>query len=301
MQIATLILALAAALAAVVPATAQTLRGQLQEDGIEATPEQILRSQEVDVQDPRYVQAFRRALESSTKKEMSDPVKVDALLVKAYGQVSEAKMVLLRRNLRAIIDNDRYYEHLTNMALPMLQAKVPTGKIREVINSSFMTVQAKGLRRLSEDDHMYFIAYTARFMGEMPLDMCKRVANGAMSEQESAYLERKYLGTRSDEEFRGIADLYLRAIQAELSESPSLPQFTNAQKTAAQSIFDDAVLKRMYRQMSAAQADRILGDLSAASPAEVCAFSMDVFRTLVEMPAPFRRWQLQSFLAQASE
>lgn len=300
MKKATLVIALAAALAAAAPAFAQTPRGQLQEEGIAATPEQILRTQKPDAKDPRYVQAFRSLLESSTRKQMSDQVRLDGLLVKIYGQVSEPKMELLRRNVRAIVDNDRYYDHLANMAVPMLQAKVPMEKIKEVINSSFLTTQVKGLRRVSEEDQMIFIAHIGRFMADLPLDVCKRVANAGMGEQEAVYLERKFLGSRSDEEFRVVADMYLRAIQAELTESPSVPVFTDAQKSSAQAIFNDGLLARMYKRMSAADASRVLNDLNKASSAEACAFSLDVFRTMLEMPAPFRRWHLQTFVEESA-
>lgn len=295
----TLVMAVASALAVGSPAVAQTVRGQLQEEGIAYTPEQILRSQRPDAKDPRYVQAFRAVIESSTRREMSDQSKLDALLIKIYGQVSEPKMTLLRRNVRAIVDNDRYYDHLANMAVPMIQAKVPLAKVKEVINSSLLTIQVKGLRRVAEQDQMVFIAHTARFMGDLPLDVCKRVANAGMGEQEAIYLERKFLGSRSDEEFRVVADMYLRAIQAELSESPSVPEFTDAQKSSAQSIFDDGLLNRMYKRLSAADTSRVLNDLPKASSAEVCAFSLDVFRTMLEMPAPFRRWHLQAFIEDA--
>lgn len=279
---------------------AQTSRGLLQEEGIEPPLEQILRDPSADTTDPRFVRAFRQAVEASTKREMNAPGRVSELLAKHYGQVSPAKTKLLERNMRAILNHDGYYDMLVNLTLPMVQAKVPMSRIKEVMESSMLEIPLKGLPRLSEQDQMGFIAYMARLMASIPPEMCKRLANDEMSARESAFIERGYLVSRTDEEFKAVLDLYLRAIDSELSDTPRVPRYTEAQLQSAQSVFGEGLVSRMGKRMSIEKATRILNDMGNASAVEACDATMDIFRTLLDMPAPFRKWQLQAFVNESS-
>lgn len=279
---------------------AQTSRGLLQEEGIEPPLEQIFWDPSADTTDPRFVRAFRQAVEASTKREMNAPSRLNDLLAKHYGQVSPAKAKLLERNIRAILNHDGYYDLLVNLTLPMVQAKVPMSRIKEVMESSMLEVPLKGLPRLSEQDQMGFIAYMARLIVNIPPEMCKRIALNEMSARESAFIERGYLVSRSDQEFKIVLDLYLRASEAELSDSPGVPKYTDAQMQSAQSVFAEGLISRMSKRMSIENVSRILNDMGKASANEACDASMDILRTLLDMPAPFRKWQLQAFVNESS-
>jgi len=268
----------------------------LQEEGIEPPLEQILRSQKPDASDPRFVRAYREAIASSIKREMATPGRVDELIVKTYGQMSPVKMKLFARNMQAILKHEGYYDMLVNLTLPMVQANIPMAQIKEVMSATVLTIPLKGLPRLNEQDQMAFIAYTARLMGNVPPEICKRITTNDMSAQESAYIERSYLVTRSDEEFTAVADLYLRAIEYELSDFPQVANYTDAQLKSAQTIFAKALVKRMQKRMPIEQVSSILNDMKKAPAKEVCVTSLDIFRTLLDMPSPFRKWQLQVFV-----
>ena len=299
-KLTTLILQLAATLVLCAPSFAQTSRGHLQEEGIAPPFEQILRSQNPDASDPRFVRAYREAIVASIKREMATPGRVEELIVKTYGQISPAKMKLFARNMQTILKHEGYYDMLVNLTLPMVMAKVPMEQIKEVMSATALTIPLKGLPRLNEQDQMAFIAYTARLMGTVPPEICKRITNNDIGAQESAYIERSYLVTRSDEEFTAVADLYLRAIEYELSDFPYVPKYTEAQMESAQTIFAKALVERMQKRMPIEQVSDILNDMKKASAKEVCATSLDIFRTLLDMPSPFRKWQLQAFVNEAA-
>lgn len=299
--VANLTIVAAATFVILAPVHAQGQKPHLQEEGIDPTSREILRGKP-DAGNPKYVAALRKELEATVKSQTLDPQRIDVLIRNLFGQqISEPKMVVLRRNLRDIATNDGFYTRLVNIALPMLQANVPLEQMKSVVTSTMMRVQLDGMRRLTEQDIETFLLYSLEFMRTIPPQLCKRLVNSEVSQQEAAYLERQYIAARSDTEFRRIMDMYNRAGMAELNDHPSPPTVEADEYSAAQKVFADVLVKRMMRSYSAQAVDRILGDTERASATEVCDFGKAVYMSILDMPAPFRRWQMQALMNELSK
>lgn len=292
-----LMLLAAAAIGWAMPAQAQGARGHLQEEGIEAPSRGSSASRPIDASDPRFVSEYRKGLETTVKRRVTDPAQLDAMITNIFSQrLSEPKMEIMRRNIRAMTFNDGFYTRLVNLTLPMVQANVPKERVMAVVSSSFTRVQIEGMSRLEESDIETFLVYSYAFMQSIPPQLCKRLINGELSSQESAYLERQYVASRPDAEFTKVMDMYLRASSAVLNDHPKPPHIEPDEFAAAKKIFDQALIRRMATLYPLEKALRIMEDTASASPAEACDVGKSVYRTILEMPAPFRRWQMQALM-----
>lgn len=230
------------------------------------------------------------------KRQYSTSEQLDAAITQTYGvKLSADKAEVARRTLRALIFNEAVPEYFAQLFVPLYRQGVTPKELTAAAVEGIAQLQVKGLARLPPERQAAFVSHVINAARSMPATSCKTMFIGQMSTAESALLERKYMAALPLGKFEAISNLYREAAEAELAGYPDARTINAQQAKLAEKVYESASVRRIRAQVPQAIAQRVDQDASSAAPSEVCAVMTTRAEGMLDMPEPYRAWQLTRF------
>ncbi|HEY6510915.1 MAG TPA: hypothetical protein VI032_03000 [Burkholderiaceae bacterium] len=221
---------------------------------------------------------------------------LDAALKKAYGvELTEEKAAVSRRALRALLFNDATADYIAKSLTP---DRVPLSRqdVLPVVMEGILELQVKGLRRLAPNRQAQLVSHLVDMARALPHSACKALLLGQMATTEAADLERRFIASLPLSRFEGVVTVYREATEAELAGYPDARTVNAQQARLAQKAYDEAIGKRVRAQAPRKAIARVNADTASAPADEVCAVLTASVHAMLDMPEPYKSWQLSRFV-----
>lgn len=237
------------------------------------------------------------ALAAEFRKIASSTSQLDQLIVNAYGvPLTPEKLEIARRAMRTNLTDENLAAYMGTVIAPLIATNPTMADVTAAAMEGIASLQIKGLARLSPELQASFVTHTLDAMlGMTPAD-CKAVALGQMSTSQAARLERLHIARLPLGQFEAITNLYQEAARAELRGFPDVRQVNPEQARLAESVFENAAVARLRRSASQSSLERFSTVGLEGMPAqEACQFVYASNAAILDMPEPYRTWQLARF------
>ena len=226
----------------------------------------------------------------------ADERRLDELARSGFGpRLAPEKAALVKNGLRQLLADPALPTYMTAAVAPRAEDKLSAQDVQALGLEALGTLQVQGLGRLTPQRQAYFVRYMVSFMRSMEPGRCKAMVQGQLSDRESVAAERAYRATRPLKEFGEVQRLYVDAAKAELARYPDPPVLTAAQAEATEDAYSAILIKRLAA--SRQDALHLLEDPAPGEPAAVCAAFREAFLAMLDLPEPYRGWQLSRYIA----
>jgi len=228
-----------------------------------------------------------------------DQEMLDAVIAKAYGtRLSPDKLEVARRMMRSNLTDPRIGQHVASVAAPFVKANpnATESQLSMVGMEAMSMLQSRGLKRLSPENQAFMVQHVIGLARGIPVSTCKRMGLEQIGTEEAAQIERSYVANLPLGRFEAVTNLYDAAMKAEIRGYPDVRTITPEQAQLAESVYEQALRTRFSTDMTPAQIGRVIDNMAAAPAPEVCAFLVSTMAAVLDMPEPFKTWQLVRFV-----
>ena len=237
---------------------------------------------------------FAGLLKIELKKMYGTDAQLDAAVRTAYGAtLSPEKTLIGRKYFQTLFFHEKTPDFLARLVLPLANANVSKGQLNAAMMEGLLGLQLKGLARLSTTEHASFIVYMGRMSQGIPASQCKAMYLNQMSTAEAIAVERSYIVSASNGEFEQLHELYRAAVLAELNSYPDKRTINAQQAEVAAKVYESASQARIRLELTPVQLTRIQAGVATAPPSDVCAFMTAYVTGMLDMPEPYKGWQLR--------
>lgn len=254
----------------------------------QAEPRRIPSEEEIS----RFMVRFFQAI-------ADDQEMLDAVIAKAYGtRLSPDKLEVTRRMMRSNLTDPRMGQHVASVAAPFVKANpaATETQLSMVGMEAMALLQTRGLKRLSPENQAFMVQHVVGLARGIPVATCKRMGLEQVGTEEAAQIERSYIAGLPLGRFEAVTNLYDAAMKAEVRGYPDVRTITPEQAQLAESVYEQSLRTRFSNDMTPAQIGRVVDNMAAAPAPEVCAFLVSTLTAILDMPEPYKTWQLVRFV-----
>lgn len=249
-----------------------------------------------------YAQTFTAAQLAEELKQQFAKLGTDEQLTtmvnRAYGvPLSPDKAKVARDGLREIMFHRSFSETAANLLHPVYRPGMPQSEVTAVMLEGMSQIQVQGFVRLPQHRQAAVVRHTVDFARSLPPTTCQALLSGKLSTPQAARLERAYVASLPLPQFTHVTALYTDAAVAQLSNFPDEKAVNAGQAELAQTALNRVAQKRLRSMMSNDALLRVEGDTTSASPQEYCSYFTILLESMLEVPEPYRGWQLTRFMA----
>lgn len=220
---------------------------------------------------------------------MSNPTATYMFLRLQFGaRLDDAKLEIYRQYISSLVLNPAFHLHVARMMEPVYRPGMPTSERATFVKLALSGIHTLGMARVSFPQQERFVAATARFVMALRPDQCVAALRGDFSSAALSPEQRRWLASLPTVDFRSIMRIFTDAARAELAQSPPVPYLTDVQREQAQAAYVDTVSARVPDIESA-----LRGALAGGPQvARACRVLSDSLSAMLDMPPPYRYWQL---------
>lgn len=229
------------------------------------------------------------------KRQYGTPERLAALVTRVYGPLSPDKADAARYIMRSILFHDGVPDFAAKLIAPIYSPGVSANDLSVAVTEGMIQLQLSGISRLDAQRQASFVRYTVDIARMMPPEICKALYLGQLSSEQSVAVERRYLVQMPTPRFVSILNLYKEAIDAELSGYPDVRVISREQAMLAEKVYRGAAIKRAAARMSQQALQSIDQDPQSALAQDVCDFMVVILEGMLDIPEPYRSWQLARF------
>jgi hypothetical protein len=237
-------------------------------------------------------QLFRVELQ----RQFASDEQLDAALRKTYGVELEPDKAKFTRNmLRALLTNDALPAYLAKTLKPAFRA--PTNQdTTSLVLDAVVGLQVKGLRRVPANQQAQFLQHVVDTSLAVPAEKCRAGYEGQLTLRESAALEMRYASSLPLQRYSAVMQLYREAMEAELAGRPAVRTVTEEQARQAQQAMEEASAKRVRATFAPQDVAAFANSKAQVNPVVFCAFATAYLKGTLDMPEPYKSWQLVRFV-----
>lgn len=232
------------------------------------------------------------------RKIASSTPQLDRLIFSTYGTtLTPEKLEVARRGVRSNLTDENLSAYIGKVIAPLIATNPSMEDVTAAAMEGVVALQLKGLARLSPELQSAFITHSLGTMANMEPADCKAAALGQMNSAQAARLERRYIAGLPLGQFEAITNLYQEAAKAELRGFPDARQINDSQARLAQSVFEKSAEDLFTRSVPLGVLERLASSGFEALPArEACLIAYLSNAAILDMPEPYRTWQLTRFM-----
>ena len=231
------------------------------------------------------------------RKIATSPSQLDRVIATAYGvQLPPDKLEIARRYMRSSLMDENLATYFGGVLAPLAGSNLTQQQLTAAAMEAMASLQIKGLSRLSADRQALFVTHLIGTMLWVSPTDCKALALGQMSTAQSARLERSYIASLPIGRFEAITMLYDEATKAEMRGFPDVRSVNAEQARLAETVYEKAIEDNLRRMMSQEALQRFATSGLEGAPAnEACVFVQASTAAMLDMPEPYKTWQLARF------
>ncbi len=198
--------------------------------------------------------------------------------------------------MRSSLTDDNLAAYFGGVFAPLAGSSLTQQQLTSAAMEAMVSLQIKGLSRLSSERQALFVTHLIGTMLWLSPTDCKALALGQMSTAQSAKIERSYIASLPVGRFEAVTMLYGEAIKAEMRRFPDVRTVNAEQAQLAETVYEKALENNLRRMMSQETLQRFaITGLEAAPATEACVFLQASTAALLDMPEPYKSWQLARF------
>lgn len=238
------------------------------------------------------------AIAAEFRKIASSTPQLDRLIFNTYGTtLTPEKLEVARRVVRSNLTDENLSAYIGKVIAPLIATNPSMEDVITAAMEGVVSLQLKGLARLSPELQANFITHSLGTMANMEPADCKAAALGQMNSVQAARLERRYIAGLPLGKFEAITNLYQEAAKAQLRGFPDARQLNDSQARLAQSVFEKSAEDLFTRSVPLGVLERLASSGFEALPArEACLIAYLSNAAILDMPEPYRTWQLTRFM-----
>lgn len=249
--------------------------------------------------------ATRESVRAQFASLATDRATLERLVGARYPQLGGRKRELMVDQTAAMFASPGFADRVYDLIAPRLQGRGPMppgmqatfqAELRNQAAALGMQLSLKGMTRLGAADQERFLRHAIGLHRSVDATTCRALVDGKLPAARLQEIELHYTAGRSDEDFAQSLALGRRAMQAELSGTPPVPQLTTAQADAAQQAWGRAILARGKAPAHKARFDRVRADAAQASDDDTCWVTLQYLEAMLDLRGKERQWQLLSYM-----
>lgn len=224
--------------------------------------------------------------------------KIDAAVARVYGSsLSPEKAKVARENLWAMMFHPQLPSYMARSLAHLYEAPgVSKQDIAAATRQTLYSLKMKGLLRLNAEHQAQALRHSVAMARWLPVAQCKALLLDQLQPAQSSRLERQFTEQLPLTEFEAVGAMYRDATTAELVGYPEVRSINEDQAAVALKVYGTAIAKRLQESLPEDVIARVTADSATAPAGEVCSFLTTAMLALLDMPEPFRSWQLIRFM-----
>lgn len=251
----------------------------------------------------------KEELRTQFAKVATDRAALDKLMGSRYPQLTGRKRELMVDQAAAMFASPAFADRVHDLVAPKFAARGTLAlgaqvafqnEVRDQAAALGMRLTLKGLTRLGPADQERFARHAIALHRSVDAPTCRALIEGTLSASRVQEIEIGHSASRSDAEFEQSLAMNRRAMQAELTGTPSVPELTPQQVETAKLAWGRAILARGKAPAAKARFDRYNADRAAASDADACFVTLQYLEAMLDLRGKERIWQLQSYMQDAA-
>lgn len=252
----------------------------------------------------------RESLRSAFARIAADRAALDKLIGTRYPSLTGRKRELMADQAAAMFAHPAFADRTYDLIAPELQGRagMPVGarvafegQIRDRAAALGMQLTLKGMLRLGAEDHERFLRFAIGLHRSVDAATCRALIDGQLPPGRMQEVELGYMASRSDAEFEQTIAMNRRAMLAELSDAPAVPQLTVPQAEAARKAWGRAILARSKVPAHKARFERYQSDPDKASDGDACWAALQYLEAMLDLRGEVRTWQLRAYMQDAAQ
>lgn len=242
-----------------------------------------------------------RELALAAQRQAGDDKWLSEFVLQVYGPLSPEKKAAAKHLHRDTMTHPAMSDRMAAAFEPLAAVMAPTESLR---SAAFQVVQHTlqlGLVRLPSERLAAYFRHVVGFMRGVQPDVCKNIVMARLAPLESNKEEVNYLASLPTERFKAVMSLYREASLAELEGYPDRVLLNAEQAKLADAIFKATAKKRVEANVPEAVRNRVYSSLGSAPSHEVCRVATEHLLSMLDMPEPYRRWQMTRHILHGEE
>lgn len=232
---------------------------------------------------------FAREIRSHFKND----AEIDAHLQTIYsGTLSTQRLKAARKNLKSIFFDERFHARLAQAAFPTKEI-TDRDSFGVLLWFEASKIYEAGLVIQPLEAQEELVKHLVNYSQWLPATLCKKLITAELSPKEMITLEARYTATFPVKQFEKSLARQLRAFQAGLEPEPKVKEISAENVARIKRISDPIFHQRLRERFSQETIAKLGNGLKYASPKEVCGFYQEMLLTVLDLPQPYRSWEIQ--------